>query len=236
MIFTSARHRINRLLLGRRSRARQEVSRRGRAQQVRLETLEDRTLPSAVTHLAFDQQPTDSAVGQVLTPAVTVLALDEFNQVVTTASPSVSLALGDNPFGAALGGTTTAIGQNGVVAFNDLSVDQPGTGFTLTAGLTSLPLPALGVVFVENGVPLPELEAQSYSWGANLRSLKDFTLTLAPTSVEPGLWGHLTAGRAFPSAVVHLRDAGGREYQTYTLSNVTITSFSTDASAGSAPV
>src|SRR5262249_53069971 len=76
---------------------------------------------------------------------------------------------------------------------------------------------------------------QSYSWGANLRYFKDFTLTLAPTSVEPGLWGHLTAGRAFPSAVVHLRDASGREYQTYTLSNVTITSFSTAASAGSAP-
>src|SRR5439155_8436484 len=98
-----------------------------------------------------------------------------------------------------------------------------------------LPLPALGVTFVENGATLPELEVQSYSWSttANPTKVKDFTLTLAPTSVEPGLWGHLAAGRVFTSAVVHLRDASGREYQTYSLSNVTITAFTTGGNAGS---
>src|SRR5207245_1027234 len=96
----------------------------------------------------------------------------------------------------------------------------------------------LGVVFFENGVPRPELEVQSYSWIGNRGNsavLANFTLTLAPTSVEPGLWGHLAAGRIFPTVVVHLRDANGREYQAYTLSTVTISIFSTGSSAGSAP-
>ena len=98
-------------------------------------------------------------------------------------------------------------------------------------------------------ITLPELAVQSYSWGASasapvvegpgagasLASLKDFTLTLAPTSVEPGLWGRSAAGRTFSSAVVHLRDAGGREYQTYTLYNVTLSAFTTGASASGAP-
>src|SRR5262249_8903001 len=90
-----------------------------------------------------------------------------------------------------------------------------------------------------------ELEVQSYSWGAGLGAppvggggggskplVDDFMLTLAPMSVEPGLWGHLANGGPL-SAVVHLRDASGREYQTYTLSNVTVSSFSTGASEGS---
>src|SRR5439155_925895 len=93
------------------------------------------------------------------------------------------------------------------------------------------------------------LAVQSYSWGASANPpvvggaafgasqpiLKDFTLTLAPTSVEPGLWGHLAAARTLTSAVVHLRDADGGEYQSYTLSNVVLTAFSTGGSAGSAP-
>src|SRR4051794_31609528 len=107
MTFASSRPWINRLLTARRSRARKDVRRRGTPQYLRLEILENRIVPSAVTHLAFDQQPSDTVVGQVITPAVTVLAEDEFNQVVSTASPNASVALGNNPPGATLGGTTT---------------------------------------------------------------------------------------------------------------------------------
>ena len=65
MMYASPRHQMNRLLIARRSRARKEVRRRGRPQQLRLEILEDRSLPSAVTHLAFDQQPSDTTAGQL---------------------------------------------------------------------------------------------------------------------------------------------------------------------------
>jgi type VI protein secretion system component Hcp len=89
-----------------------------------------------------------------------------------------------------------------------------------------------------------ELAVASYSWGASnptggskgAASLQSFTLTLNPSSVEPGLWGNLAAGTKLNSATIHIRNSAGKEYVTYTLTNVTITSFSTSLTGnGSAP-
>src|SRR5262249_57978861 len=65
--------------------------------------------------------------------------------------------------------------------------------------------------------------------------LRDFTLVLAPGSVEPGLWGHLAAGSHLNSATIHVRQVQGgtaTEYLTYTLRDVTISSFATNDSGG----
>jgi len=112
---------------------------------------------------------------------------------------------------------------------------------------------ALGVTFDEGSGPLPELPLLSYSWGASnssklgstgtgggegKTSLQNFTLTLAPTSAEPGLWGHLAAGKHLNSATIHVRKASAdleTEYVTYTLTNVFITSFSTSEGGGDVP-
>ena len=45
---------------------------------------------------------------------------------------TVTVALGNNPGGATLGGTLTAPVVNGVATFSDLTLSQPGTGYTLT--------------------------------------------------------------------------------------------------------
>ena len=43
----------------------------------------------------------------------------------------MTIALADNPAGAHLGGTLTVTAANGVATFSDLTLDQPGTGYTL---------------------------------------------------------------------------------------------------------
>ena len=47
--------------------------------------------------LAFQMQPTDTAPGQPITPAVTVEVQDDFGNVVTTSTASITLGIGTNP-------------------------------------------------------------------------------------------------------------------------------------------
>jgi hypothetical protein len=99
--------------------------------------------PAAADHLLFLQQPTDTAAGQTIMPAVMVAVVDQFGNVVTADnSDTVTLAIGSNPGGGTLSGTLTVTVVNGVATFSDLSIDQSGDGYTLhaTAGGT---LPAI---------------------------------------------------------------------------------------------
>src|SRR5207253_2976348 len=50
----------------------------------------------------------------------------------------VTLVLGTNPGGGTLGGTATATVSGGVATFANLSINKTGTGYTLTAGSSSL--------------------------------------------------------------------------------------------------
>src|SRR5262249_14394038 len=91
--------------------------------------------PAAADHLAFGQQPTNTAAGVAISPAVTVQGLDKFGNLVTGDSSSVTGALGRNPRGAPLGATLTVPAVGGVAVFSTLTVNGlVGTGFTLTAG------------------------------------------------------------------------------------------------------
>jgi hypothetical protein len=92
----------------------------------------------APTHLAFLQQPTSSAAGATIAPAVTVQLLDAFNNVSNVAS-TVTLAIGTNPSGGVLSGTTTAAAVAGTATFATLSIDKPGPGYTLVASSAGLP-------------------------------------------------------------------------------------------------
>src|SRR5204862_482258 len=69
-------------------------------------------------------------------------------------------------------------------------------------------------------------------------ALRDFSVTLSPTSVEPALWGHLAVGAHLTSAKVYVRKVIADEptlYVTYEFKDVTISSFSTAADGGGAP-
>jgi len=91
--------------------------------------------------LLFQQQPTDTPIGQTITPAVTVAVVDQQGNVMTNDNTdTVTLTIGTNPSFASLNGTLTVTVHNGIATFNDLSLDQVGNGYTLHAtgpGLTA---------------------------------------------------------------------------------------------------
>ena len=84
--------------------------------------------------LAFLVQPSDSAPGYAILPGIQVAAVDKAGQVVTSANPTVTIGLNDNPgVGAHLSGTLSQTAVNGIAIFSDLKIDKQGIGFTLSA-------------------------------------------------------------------------------------------------------
>jgi hypothetical protein len=90
--------------------------------------------PAAADHLLFLQPPTDTAAGQTISPAVAVAVVDQYGNVVTgDNTDTVTLSLSTNPGGGTLSGTLTLTVSSGVATFSDLSIDLPGSGYTLHA-------------------------------------------------------------------------------------------------------
>src|SRR6185312_9682865 len=119
-------------------------------------------VPPVATSVAFVQQPTTTDAGASITPAVTVEIRDQFGARLTTATNSVTLAIGTNPGSGTLGGTKTQAAVNGLATFSGLSINNPGTGYTLTASssgltgatssnfdITAVPPVATSVAFVQ---------------------------------------------------------------------------------------
>ena len=112
----------------------------------------------AVTHLVFVQQPTNAGIGSVISPAVTVRLLDQFNNLVGgDNTDKVALSIGTNSGGGALSGTSTQTVSGGVATFSNLSITKAGIGYTLVAksgtfvGVTSASfnIAASGAVLLE---------------------------------------------------------------------------------------
>src|SRR2546425_1254993 len=87
--------------------------------------------PGAATQLGFGTQPSTTVAGQQITPAVKVRALDAFGNVATGFTGAVAIALGSNPSGSTLSGTTPVAAVSGVATFS-VSLNKAGTGYTLT--------------------------------------------------------------------------------------------------------
>ena len=93
--------------------------------------------PSA--RVAFVTQPPQTVEGGVpIAPPMRVAVQDALGSTVPNATAAVTLALGANPSGGALSGTTTVAAVNGIATFADLSVDRPGSGYTLAATAAGL--------------------------------------------------------------------------------------------------
>ena len=83
--------------------------------------------------LAFRVQPRGVTAGNIMTPAVQVQIQDTLGNVDTSFTASVTIAIGTNPVGGRLSGTTSVAPVKGVALFGDLALDKAGTGYTLTA-------------------------------------------------------------------------------------------------------
>lgn len=86
--------------------------------------------------LSFSVQPSPSSGGVAITPAVQVTALDQLGNVATGFTGNVAMAIGTNPSGGTLTGTTTTAAVAGVASFSNLKVDLAGIGYTLAASAT----------------------------------------------------------------------------------------------------
>ena len=83
----------------------------------------------AADHVVFLQQPTNTTAGQII--PVTVQVVDLNGNVVTTDNSNVTISIGNNPSGGALGGTATVAANAGVATFTNLSITTAGNGYTL---------------------------------------------------------------------------------------------------------
>src|SRR5437762_5436095 len=92
----------------------------------------------AAAKLVFTVQPSNAAAGAMNTPAVQVTVQDAQGNTVTTATTSITVAIGTNPASGTLSGATTVAALNGVATFSALSLNAAGTGYTLTASATGL--------------------------------------------------------------------------------------------------
>lgn len=98
--------------------------------------------PGTPARVRFVTQPSNTAFGSTITPAVRVAVLDAQGNVVPSSSAPVTVAItaGTGTAGAVLGGTLTAAAAAGVATFGNLTVDLDGAAYTLTAtsaGLTA---------------------------------------------------------------------------------------------------
>ena len=87
--------------------------------------------PGAAYQVVFGQGPTAAVAGAAISPAVTVQVEDQYGNVVTTDTLTVTLTLSSGTFE---GGSTTvtAAASSGVATFSGLKIDVTGN-YTLTA-------------------------------------------------------------------------------------------------------
>jgi alpha-tubulin suppressor-like RCC1 family protein len=106
-------------------------------------TTNDPTCPAAVAQLAFSVQPASVNVNTVIAPAVKVALQTAGGATIAGATDQVTVSLGQNTVGAKLSGTLTRAAVDGIVTFDDLEIDLPGT-YTLivtAAGKTQTSAP-----------------------------------------------------------------------------------------------
>ncbi len=98
-----------------------------------------RPAPAPAANVVFTTQPTDTAAGATITPPVQVSVEDAYGNVETADnSTQVTVAIGSNAGPGTLYGTLTRTVSDGVATFDDLSINNTGTGYTLTTASTGL--------------------------------------------------------------------------------------------------
>ena len=94
---------------------------------------------NVATQLVFAVPPANSAAGTPLSPAVAVAVEDASGNIQASATNAVTLAIGSNPGAGTLSGATTVSAVNGVATFSNLTINNVGSGYTLTASTAGLP-------------------------------------------------------------------------------------------------
>ena len=92
----------------------------------------------AAARVVFTVHPGNGTAGAPLRPVPTVAVQDALGNVVTGPERTVTVRLADNPTDAELDGTRTVTTVNGIARFDDLTVNEVGSGYTLGASSSGL--------------------------------------------------------------------------------------------------
>ncbi|MGD1277705.1 MAG: DUF4347 domain-containing protein, partial [Tepidisphaeraceae bacterium] len=91
--------------------------------------------PASASQLVYAQQPTNTTAGSTISPAVTVDVEDQYGNLVTTDTSSVTLSVHSGS--GSLNGTLTEAASGGIATFSNLSINT-ADNYTLTAADGSL--------------------------------------------------------------------------------------------------
>lgn len=107
--------------------------------------------PSPPSQLAVTVQPSDVTVLEAISPAVRVEIRNNAGQVVANSTLPVTMSITPNTGtpGASLSGQVIVNAENGIATFNNLRINQAGTGYQLTATAPNL-TPATTAAFAVN--------------------------------------------------------------------------------------
>ena len=156
--------------------------------------------PGPAAALAFTVQPTTATTNANFLPTVKVAARDALGNTATGFNGNITVSLGANPGGSTLSGTKTFAAVNGVASYPGLSLNNIGTGYTLSAAAGGL--------------------AGTASTAFNIIASTALKLSFA---VQPG---RSTAGAAIPGSLgpniqVEVQDASGQTVTSFT-GNITV--------------
>jgi hypothetical protein len=102
--------------------------------------------------IVFSQQPGAATAGSIMS-TIQVSIEDATGAVVTTANNPITIAISNNPSGGTLSGTLTVSPVNGVATFSDLSINNPGSNYTLVASAGGTSFTATSTAFSVAGTP-----------------------------------------------------------------------------------
>ena len=144
-------------------------------------------LAATPTKLVITAQPVSTSAGGTLN-TIKVTAEDAANNVTLAFTGAVTIAIGNNPGAATLGGSTVVNAVAGVAPFSTLSVNRAGTGYTLVATSAGLANATTNSFDITAGSG-QRLEFRSYPSGATAGVLMDQITVVARDSV-----GNLATG------------------------------------------
>ena len=96
-----------------------------------LETAADFRVAIAPARLTVLTQPGASTAGQAIAPAVRVAAQDAQGNTLASFTGAATAAIGTNPAGGTLSGTTSVVAAQGIATFSALALDRAASGYTL---------------------------------------------------------------------------------------------------------
>jgi PKD domain len=162
-------------------------------------------MPGPPTVLRFTVQPSSAMQDSMIQPPVRVASFDSLGNAATNYTGAIRVAKGTDGSAAKnakLGGTTGVNAVAGIATFPDLTIDQQGSGYTLTAAVGTAPPVATSDTFTITATPPPppgSLTVTTNTTGADLDP-NGYTVTVdGGTSQSIATTGSVTFNNLSPT-------------------------------------